>query len=343
MTSTDIPSRRLGSHGPAVGAIGLGCMPFSSYYGAADEADARRVLERALDLGVTLWDTAEVYGQGANEELLAPLLQRHRDDVVLATKFGFTPTGTVSARPEDARMAIDGSLRRLKVEYVDLWYAHRVDPTIPIEETVGAMAEIVTTGKVRHLGLCEASGQTLRRACDVHPIAALQSEWSLWTRDLEPEVLPVARELGVAVVPYSPLGRGMLAGGLSRREDLSEGDHRRSGPRFSEDNFDANRVIVDRLRAEADERGCTPSALALAWLLAQGDDVVPIPGTRSVEHLESNVHGASIHLTPEEARTIAKEISGFRGERYARPHSYGETPTPREQGRSARSTPLTAR
>jgi len=309
-----------------VGAIGLGCMPFSSYYGTADDAEAHRVLEQALDLGLTLWDTAEVYGQGANEELLRPILKRRRDDVVVATKFGYTPEGAVRAGPDDARAAIDGSLRRLGVEHIDLWYVHRVDPTIPIEETVGAMAELVGEGKVGHLGLSEASAQTLRRAHAVHPIAALQSEWSLWTRDIEPEVLPVARELGVGIVPYSPLGRGMLTGTLTSRTDLAEGDHRRSGPRFSEEHFEANRAIVERLEAAASVRGCSASALALAWLLAQGDDVVPIPGTRSVKHLLANAAAASIVLSSDDAHELAGLVTGFSGDRYARPSTYGDSP-----------------
>lgn len=326
MTSPGFPTRRLGACGPTVGAIGLGCMPFSSYYGTANDDEAHRVLEQALDRGLTLWDTAEVYGHGANEELLRPILKRRRDDVVVATKFGYTPEGAVSAGPDAARAAINGSLHRLGVEHIDLWYVHRVDPTIPIEETIGAMADLVGEGKVGHLGLSEASAQTLRRAHAVHPIAALQSEWSLWSRDIEPEVLPVARELGVGIVPYSPLGRGMLTGSLTSRADLAEGDHRRSGPRFSEENFAANRAIVERLQAAASARGCSPSALALAWLLAQGDDVIPIPGTRSVTHLHANATAASINLSSEEAEDLAGLVTGFSGDRYARPHSYGDSP-----------------
>lgn len=322
--------RRLGVLGPQVGTIGLGCMPFSSYYGVSDPDTAHRVLEHALDLGVTLWDTAEVYGQGRNEELLRPILRRRREEIVLATKFGLTPDGRVQAGPDDAFAAIDGSLRRLGVEHIDLWYVHRVDPTIPIEETIGAMAEVVHSGKVRHLGLSEASATTLRRAHAVHPIAALQSEWSLWTRDIEPEVLPVARELGVSIVPYSPLGRGMLTGALSSRQDLDDDDHRRRGPRFSEANFATNRAIVRRLEELAAARGCSPAQLALAWLITQGEDVVPIPGTRSVEHLHDNAEAASIVLSTHEAAGLGDLISGFSGDRYANPHTFGDSPLMQE-------------
>ncbi len=319
-------SRQLGATGPRVGAVGLGCMSFSSFYGPCDPAEGQRALEAAVDLGITLWDSAEVYGNGGNEEFVGPVLRRRRDEVVIATKFGIDATGAVSAGPEQARAAIDGSLSRLGVDHVDLWYVHRIDPSVPIEDTVGAMSEIVAAGKVRHLGLSEASATTLRRAHSVHPISALQSEWSLWTRDIEVEVLGVARELGVAIVPYSPLGRGMLTATLDRRDALTSDDRRLAGPRFSEANFDANRAVVDRLVAEADARGCSAGQLALAWLLAQGDDVIPIPGTRRVQHLEENAGAASMALTREEADALAGMVTGFVGERYGYAHAYGDSP-----------------
>ena len=318
--------RALGTSGLTVSSIGLGCMVMSSVYGPADPDQARATLTRALDLGITFWDTAEIYGNGANEELLAPMLAAHRDDITIATKFGFESDGSVSAGPDQARRAIDGSLRRLGVDHIDLWYVHRVDPTLPIEETIGAMAEIVAAGKVRHLGLCEASSTTLRRAHATHPIAAVQSEWSLWSRDLESEVAPVARALGIGIVPYSPLGRGMLTGGLSSTADLAANDHRRSGPRFSAENFEHNRSIVERLQAAASVRGCTAAQLALAWLLAQGEDVVPIPGTKSPDHLAANAEAARMVLARDEVDEIADLMQGFHGDRYGRPHAYGETP-----------------
>lgn len=316
-----------------MGAVGLGCMSFSSFYGPSDPEEGRRALEAAVDLGITLWDSAEVYGHGTNEEFISPVLRRRRDDIVIATKFGIGPTATVAAGPEQARAAIDGSLARLGVDHVDLWYVHRIDPTVPIEETIGAMAEIVQSGKVRHLGLSEASATTLRRAHAVHPISALQSEWSLWTRDIETEVRGVARELGVAIVPYSPLGRGMLTGTLHGRDAFTADDRRLAGPRFSEENFDANRAVVDRLTEQADLRGCTAGQLALAWLLAQGDDVIPIPGTRQVRHLIENAEAAAVILTPDEARQLAEMVTGFVGDRYAFAHAYGDSP-PRDQARS---------
>ena len=319
-------TRRLGRSGPWVGAVGLGGMPLSGFYGAADPSAAQRVLEQALDSGVTLWDTAEVYGHGGNEELMAPLLRRHRDEVTIATKFGIAPDGTIASGPDDARTAIEGSLRRLGVERVDLYYVHRIDPAIPIEETVGALAGLVEQGKVAHLGLSEASATTLRRAHAVHPIAALQSEWSLWTRDLEPEVLPVARELGVAIVPYCPLGRGLLTADVPAPSALEEGDHRRSSPRFAPENVDANLALAHQLGERARERGCTAAQLAIAWLLHQGDDVVPIPGTRSEARVRENAEAAQVLLTDEEAQVLGTLMQGVMGARYARPHAYGDSP-----------------
>ena len=322
----------LGRSGLEVSAIGLGCMPMSDVYGTADVAEARATLEAAVDLGVTFWDTAEIYGAGGNEDLIGPVLERHRDDVVIATKFGFAPDGSVAGRPEDARAAIDGSLRRLRTDHVDLWYLHRVDPSVPIEETVGAMAEAVDAGKVRHLGLSEASAQSLRRASAVHPIAALQSEWSLWTRDLEPEVVPVARELGIGIVPYSPLGRGLFTGALTALDDLSESDYRRGGPRFSAENFEHNRALVAAVVDYAAGLGCTPGQLAIAWVLAQGHDVVPIPGTKRRAYLAENGGAVDVVLTPEQAQEVGGLMSEVAGARYAREHAYGDSPLPPTAG-----------
>lgn len=303
-------------------------MPMSSVYGPADEAESIAALELALDLGVTFWDTAEIYGDGGNESLIGPVLERNRDAIVLATKFGFDPGGIVAGRPENARRAIDGSLTRLRTDVIDLWYLHRVDPSVPIEETVGVMGEMVAAGKVRHLGLSEASAESLRRAHVTHPISALQSEWSLWTRDLEPEVLPVARELGIGIVPYSPLGRGMLTATLNDMSELTEDDYRRSGPRFADENFDVNRAAVERFAAAAADLDCTPGQLALAWVLAQGPDVVPIPGTRRRTHLKENAGAVDITITPEQMQELADLLTGVVGARYARPHTYGDSPLP---------------
>lgn len=318
----------LGTSGLGVSAIGLGCMPMSDVYGTPDAAEARATLESAVDLGVTFWDTAEIYGAGGNEELIGPVLERHRDAVVIATKFGFAPDGTVAGRPENARAAVDGSLRRLRTDHVDLWYLHRVDPAVPIEETVGAMSEAVVAGKVRHLGLSEASADSLRRACAVHPIAALQSEWSLWTRDLEPEVLPVARELGIGIVPYSPLGRGLFTGTIAHLDDLGGADYRRGGPRFSPENFEHNRALVAAVEDYAAGIGCTPGQLAIAWVLAQGADVVPIPGTKRRAYLAENAAAVDVVLTPEQVREIGDLMSGVAGARYAKAHAYGDSPPP---------------
>lgn len=309
-----------------VGAVGFGGMPLSGFYGSADPADARQVLEQALDAGVTLWDTAEVYGHGGNEELLAPLVRQHRDEVTIATKFGINADGSIASGPDDARRAVEGSLRRLGIDHIDLYYVHRIDPTIPIEDTVGALSDLVADGKVGHLGLSEASAATLRRAHAVHPIAALQSEWSLWTRDLEPDVLPVARELGVAVVPYSPLGRGLLTAEVPDTASLEEGDHRRSSPRFAPENVDHNRTLAEALVDYARKRDRTAAQIALAWLLAQGDDVIPIPGTRSASRVRENAAAVDIRLTESEVEEVGMLMQGVSGARYARPHTYGDTP-----------------
>jgi len=292
--------RRLGSL--QVSALGLGCMGMSEFYGATDDAEALRVFDRALELGVTFFDTADMYGPFTNERLVGRALAGRRDDVVIATKFGIVRGDNPRERsfrgdPAYVRQACDASLERLGVDVIDLYYLHRVDVTTPIEETVGAMAELVEAGKVRHLGLSEVSGATLRRAVAVHPIAAMQSEWSLWTRDLEDDSVPVARELGVGIVPYSPLGRGFLTGAITSPDDFAEGDFRRHSPRFQGENFTRNLELVERVRTMAATRGVTSGQLALAWVLAQGDDVVPIPGTKRVGYLEENVAAAEVELT----------------------------------------------
>ncbi len=319
-------ARRLGRSGLTTSAIGLGCMPMSEVYGAVDVGEAVATLERAIELGVTFWDTAEVYGSGGNEALIGSVLERHRDAVTIATKFGFDSNRELDGSPENARRAIDGSLSRLRTDHVDLWYLHRVDPKVPIEETVGAMAAEVDSGKVRHLGLSEASAATLRRAHAVHPIAALQSEWSLWTRDLEPDVLPVARELGIGIVPYSPLGRGLFTGRLDSVDAIGEGDLRRAGPRFSPDNFEQNRALAMRVSDYAADVGCTAGQLAIAWVLAQGPDVVPIPGTKRRSYLEENAAASEVALTPKQVEEVGELMSGVVGARYSKPHTYGDSP-----------------
>ncbi|HEX6142759.1 MAG TPA: aldo/keto reductase [Geminicoccaceae bacterium] len=302
-----------------VSAIGLGCMGMSKTYGEPDEAEAVRTLHRALELGVTLIDTADVYGLGHNEELVGRALRGRRDQAVIATKFGNVrrPDGTqtVSGRPEYVRQACDLSLKRLGVEVIDLYYQHRVDPEVPIEETVGAMSRLVERGKVKHLGLSEAAAGTVQRAQAVHPIAALQTEYSLWTRDPEPEVLPTCRELGIGFVAYSPLGRGFLSGTV---ETLAEGDRRRDHPRFADDNRARNERLLGALRDFASAKGATPAQVALAWLLAQGDDIVPIPGTKRVRWLEENVGALQIRLSQDELQALADAFppGAASGERY---------------------------
>jgi len=300
-----LPQRRLGTDGPEVGAIGLGCMGMSQSYGVRDDdAESVATLHRALDLGVTLIDTADVYGAGANETLLSGVVAARRDDVVLATKVGLVPAagqsvpGGVDGRPEYVRDAVRASLKRLGVEHVDLYYLHRVDPVVPVEETIGAMAELVEQGLVRHLGVSETSADQLRRAHAVHPIAAVQSEWSLFTREVETDVLPVARELGVAFVPFSPLGRGLLTGTVTSTDELADDDMRRGFPRFAAENLATNLALVEQVRAVAAEHDATAGQVALAWLLAQGPDVVPIPGTKRRRYLEENAAATDVVLTP---------------------------------------------
>ncbi len=302
-------ARKLGTQGLTVSELGLGCMGMSEFYGPADEAESIATLHRALELGITLLDTADMYGPFKNEELLGRALRGRRDAVVLATKFGNerNPDGTwlgINGRPEYVRSACDASLRRLGVDHVDLYYQHRVDPDVPIEETVGAMAGLVRAGKVRYLGLSEAGAKTLRRAHEVHPISALQSEYSLWSREVEEEILPAARALGIGFVAYSPLGRGFLTGHFRRPEDIPEGDYRRNNPRFQGENFTANLKLVDRVRALAGEKNATASQLALAWVLSRGEDVVPIPGTKRRTYLEENVKAASLELSPADLASL---------------------------------------
>ena len=313
--------RTLGTNGPRVSAIGLGCMGMSEFYGPTDEAESVRTIHRALELGVTLLDTADMYGRGHNEQLVGGAIADRRDQVVLATKFAIRREGDrrwVDNSPEYVRAACEASLRRLGVEHIDLFYCHRRDRKTPIEETVGAMAELVDEGKVCHLGLSEVGADTLRRASAVHPIAALQSEWSLWSRDVEAEIVPTARELGIGIVPYSPMGRGFLTGTIGSADDLAPDDFRRQSPRFQRENLDANLRLVQRVRGIASELDCTPGQLALGWLLRQGDDVVPIPGTKRVAYLEENVAAAELGLIDEDARALEEvaPAGAAAGERY---------------------------
>lgn len=303
-------TRKLGQ-GLTVSELGLGCMGMSEFYGTGDEAESIATIHHALDLGITLLDTADMYGSGANERLVGKAIKDRRHQVVLATKFGILRGEDkgfrgVNGSPEYVRQACDASLQRLGIDYIDLYYQHRVDPNVPIEDTVGAMAELVQQGKVRYLGLSEASASTIRRAASVHPISALQSEYSLWSRDPEDEILPTTRELQIGFVAYSPLGRGFLSGKITKPDDLAAQDHRKNFPRFQAENFDKNLQLVDRVKEIAAEKGVTPGQLALAWLLAQGNDIVPIPGTKRRAYLEENVAAVNITLTQSECDRIAQ-------------------------------------
>lgn len=319
-------TRALGNSGLRVSTIGLGCMGMSEFYGPGDEEQSLTTLRHALDTGVLFWDTADIYGLGKNEKLLARALDGVRDRVMLATKFGIVRDSKgefsgVNGRPEYVRQACDASLKRLGVDHIDLYYQHRVDPATPIEETVGAMARLVEAGKVRYLGLSEASADTLRRACKVHPITALQTEYSLWSRDVENDILPACRELGVGLVAYSPLGRGFLSGQIQSIDDLADDDWRRGNPRFQGDNFQKNLELVGHIQEIAREKSCTPAQLALAWLLAQGDDIVPIPGTRRVARLNENAGAVDVVLSASELAAIdaAMPLDAAAGTRYPEP------------------------
>jgi aryl-alcohol dehydrogenase-like predicted oxidoreductase len=317
-------TRKLGSL--EVSALGLGCMGMSAFYGSTDEDESIATIHRARELGITFLDTAQLYGPLSNEELVGRAIKGHREEYVIATKFArrmdnarpgdMSSIGPLDGSAEHVRSSIDGSLQRLGTDYVDLYYQHRVDPKVPIEETVGALAELVEQGKVRHIGLSEAAPETIRRAHAVHPITAVQTEYSMWTRDPEAEVLPTCRELGIGFVPYSPLGRGFLSGRFTSADDLDENDFRRSVPRFTGENLEANLQLAEKVRAIAEEKGVTPAQLALAWVLYQGEDLVPIPGTKRRTYLEQNAAAVDVELTEDDLALIDAELPAVAGARY---------------------------
>jgi aryl-alcohol dehydrogenase-like predicted oxidoreductase len=318
-------TRTLGPDGPTVSAIGLGCMGMSAFYGATDEAEALRTIARALDLGCNFLDTSDMYGPHTNERLVGGAIASRRDEVFLATKFGIrlepggpggAPKRSIDGSPEYVHSACEASLKRLGVDHIDLYYQHRVDPNTPIEETIGAMGELVQEGKVRYLGLSEASAGTIRRAHAVHPVTAVQTEYSLWTRDLETEIMGTLEELGIGLVPYSPLGRGFLSGRFSSPDELDEGDFRRYGPRFTGENLAANLKLAARVKELAAEKGITAGQLALAWVLHRGEHVVPIPGTKRVSYLEENLAAAEVVLSPDDVEQIADAVPAASGDRY---------------------------